>query len=156
MDSREGGLMNEAEQFARLHTMSKAELIKWQKYLAKNIAEIESSIADTDKWSERNPEWKDCNEATNHRRRARMATRRRRLAQIERRIAEIESGAAISTEPVAEDKEAKRVWRRLVAQKREAFLYAEYSRKHGLRFEGFEKRIAEIEAEMKAIAGGQK
>jgi hypothetical protein len=54
------------------------------------------------------------------------------------------------------DKEAKRVWHRLVAEKREAFLYAEYSRKHGLRSEGFEKRIAEIDEKMKAIAGGGK
>lgn len=148
--------MNEAEQFAKIGTMSKAELIKWQKYLAKNIVDIEGSIADTDKYSERDPQWKDEHDALNNRRRARMATRRRRLAQIERRIAEVESGAVISTTPVAEDKEAKRVWRRLVAEKREAFLYAEYSRKHGLRSEGFEKRIAEIDEKMKAIAGGGK
>lgn len=150
--------MNEAEQFAKIGTMSKTELIKWQKYLAKNILEIESSIADTDKWSEREPKWKDDNDATNRRRRARMATRRRRLAQIERRIVEVESGAVISATPAAVDKDAQRVWRRLVADRREAMLYVAYAEKRedqrGLAI--FQAKVDKLDEQMREIAEGAK
>ena len=171
--------MNEAEQTSRLHSMNEKELVKWEKHLIRDIADIQATIADTDRSmtleyiAEAVKEFptmldkfgtaeqlvacrRDWYAGTQSRRRARMITRQRRLDQIQRRLADVRSGAPLSSTPAPVDKEAKRVWRRLVAEKREAFLYAEYSRKHGLRSEGFEKRIAEIDEKMKAIAGGGK
>ena len=173
--------MNEAEQTSRLHSMNEKELVKWEKHLIRDIADIQANIARTDlemtaeHWTEHAKNfpavldkygtvaelvanWVASFSGTQSRRRARLMTRTRRLAQIQRRLADVRSGAPLSSTPAAVDKDAQRVWRRLVADRREAMLYVVYAEKRedqrGLAI--FQAKVDKLDEQMREIAEGAK
>jgi hypothetical protein len=173
--------MNEAEQTSRLHSMNEKELVKWEKHLIRDIADIQATIADTDRGMNIEgatelvsqfpamldkhgtvEEFVAFNRAfwagTQSRRHARMITRQRRLAQIQRRLADVRSGAPLSSTPAPVDKDAQRIWRRLVADRREAMLYVAYAEKRqdqrGLAV--FQAKVDKLDQQMREIAEGAK
>lgn len=169
--------MNEVEQTIRLRSLDEKALVKLQKYLTKNIAEIKESIEQTD--LEMSVEYvtqraqlfpailakygtvenlvaqnRDSFAGTQSRRRARLVTRTRRLRQVEQRLADVRAGASPSSEPAIVDKETQRVWRRLVADRREMEQYLNYSKKRGdERAAGvFASKVAELDKRMQDFA----
>lgn len=173
--------MNEAEQTSRLHSMTEKELAKWEKHFIRDIADIQASIDRTEqhmtleyavtlladlpavreKYATAEAYQADqiaYYTGTNSRRRARMITRQRRLAQIQRRLADVRSGAPLTTTPAPVDKDAQRVWRRLVADRREAMLYVAYAQKRddqrGLAV--FQATVDRLDEKMREIAEGGK
>ena len=171
--------MNEAEQTRRLRSMNERELVKLQKQLAANVADIQASIERTDRMNTLEActahaakfaavlEKFNTVEAyhayevawsagTQSKRTARLATRTRRLQQVERRLVDVRAGAPLTNEPAVVDKVAQSIWRRLVADRREAMLYVAYAQKRadqrGLAV--FQAKVDKLDEQMRAIAEG--
>jgi len=176
--------MNEAEQTRRLRSMNERELVKLQKQLAANVADIQASIARTDRemtleyWTEHAKNfpavldkfgtvekacawWRSGFAGTQNKRRARLMTRTRRLQQVERRLVDVRAGAPLTNEPAVVDKVEQSIWRRLVADRREMTLYVEAAKRAGdeRRTALFQAKVDKIEQQMiaqqmRAIAEG--
>jgi hypothetical protein len=171
--------MNEAEQTRRLRSMNERELVKLQKQLAANVADIQASIARTDHemtleyWLEHSKNtpavldkygsaekacawWRSYFAGTQNKRRARLMTRTRRLEQVGRRLVDVRAGAPLTNEPAVVDKVAQGIWRRLVADRREMTLYVEASRRAGdeRRLAVFQAKVEKMDEQMRAIAEG--
>lgn len=170
--------MNEAEQTRRLRSMNERELVKLQKHLTANIADIQASIARTDREMSLEQCAADLAQfavlkkygtaealvanrrawysSTQSKRTARLATRTRRLEQVGRRLVDVRAGAPLTNEPAVVDKVAQNIWRRLVADRREAMLYVAYAQKRtdqrGLAV--FQAKVDKLDEQMRAIAEG--
>jgi hypothetical protein len=157
--------------------MNEKQLVKLQKQLAANVADIQASIERTDRemtleyWTEHTKNfpaalgsfgtvekaaayWRDSFAGTQSKRRARLVTRTRRLQQVERRLVDVRAGAPLTNEPAVVDKVAQSIWRRMVADRREMSLYLEAAnRRNDLRRVAvFSAKVAKIEQQMREFA----